>query len=144
MTLTTGARHLGGRVWNLVEPIIEHGLIAVLAACIIFLVSRVVETLVGGPAGRYIHAFEAFCYTVVSFLYMLHALSILSIRLVRDIFKEVRHRSEGTPGVRAALRSLLHAVPGGHRSTGEKVAYASEATVRSVRTNQNGGRSDEV
>jgi hypothetical protein len=140
MTLARGALHLAGRVWNLIEPMIEHGLIAILVACIIFLVSRVLEILVGGTAGRYIHAFEAFCYTVVTLLYMLHALSILSIRLVRDTFQEVRRPA----GTRPALGSLLRYVPGRRTGVGEKVAYAAEPGQRSVRPNQIGVRSDDV
>ena len=118
MTLPGGARHLAGRVWNLIEPLIEHGLISILIAFIMFLVSRALETLASSERVADIHEVEGAGYSLVALLYILHMSGVLFIRIVKVIVKEAERPPLGEPTKEVVPRTHLRLVATKRRTKG--------------------------
>jgi hypothetical protein len=90
MTFREGVWNLCRRVWNLVEPMIEHGLISVLLACITFLVSRLLVALASDERAADMRGAESYFYGLVVVLYAIHAGGVLLVRIARVIAEEVQ------------------------------------------------------
>lgn len=126
MTFREDVWNLCRRVWNLVEPMIEHGLISVLLACITFLISRLLVGLASHERGADIRGAESYFYGLVVVLYAIHAGGVLFVRIVKVIAEEVQRPSAAL----AALPAAPGARTGGERGAGADMTEPARSGTR--------------
>jgi hypothetical protein len=89
-------RSLAEHIWHLIEPVLEHGCLAIMFAGLLRAVSIVLTWFLPEEEWRDIHEIEALGQSLVALLFVIHTLGILAIRIVQSFAIEMKRGAQFT------------------------------------------------